>query len=796
MKYNDPSANGGAAQFNGNISEAVWKSLGSSKQSYGYTYDPVNRLKNASYYDLGNPLRSGRFNEQIDSYDANGNILGLNRKGKRDENSLAVLYGPMDALRYAYQGNQVVRVSDAAAGTTDKEGGFRDRNTTGNDYGYDVNGNMTVDKNKDIASIGYNYLNLPQKVTKTNGDYLTYTYDATGMKLTQQVFKGGVSDKKTDYSNGFIYENDVLQFFNQDEGRVVMTGAVPEYQYHLKDHLGNVRLTFTSKPETQTDVATFEPDNLAREVSAFLRNEDVRKVNAMLFNHTPNTTTYYSERLSGVANERNGLAKSIAVMPGDTVRLEVFAKYVDPASANWTAALTGLLNSIVNGTAAAGTVIDGAGYATSGAGVFPYGAFLDKSNDPGLGPKAYLNYIVFDKDFIPILTKTGFKRLSDQPREDGSNVPHEKLGHEITIDRPGYVYIYLSNDNDVPIEVYFDDFKVTQVKSPVIATNDYYPFGLQTSNSYSRENALQNNFLFNGKELQTSLSLNWFDFGARQYDPLTCRWLSPDPLAEKFYSMSPYVAMANNPVRFIDPNGMEFTEAAWAWVNRLIADINSRQQSNNDKIAEKRAELGTEGISERRTNQLNRQIGRLEANNQSLEGTRGEIASLDASSQVYDIQTDNSRNEAGSIPGMGTDIGGAGFNFSNGNFVIGMPQGGGLSMLAHELKHAYQFEIGEYSIGPEVSGANRNFLYDKHDEVAGYDRGALFGGTTYSINSLPKQYDGVATGPIDAATHPTVSGILNHPTLTQQQKGAALQRLANGTGHAFRVNGTTYYRPR
>jgi RHS repeat-associated protein len=569
LKYNNPTPNGGAAQFNGNISEAVWKSLGNSRQSYGYTYDPVNRLKDANYYDLDNPLRTGRFNEQITDYDANGNILGLNRKGKRDETVIAVLYGPMDALGYTYQGNQLMSVTDVTTGTTDKEGGFRDRNTTGNDYQYDANGNMTVDKNKDIASIEYNYLNLPQKVMKTSGNFLTYTYDATGMKLTQQVFRGGAPDKQTDYSSGFVYEDGVLQFLNHDEGRVTMTNSVPEYQYHLKDHLGNVRLTFTSKEETQKDVATFEPDNLANEVGAFLRNEDVRKINSELFNHTPGSTTFYSERLSGIANEQNGLAKSIAVMPGDTVRLEVFAKYVDPVSTNWSTALISLLTSIANGTAAAGTIIDGAGYATSGTAAFPYSALLDKSNGTGLGPKAYLNYIVFDKDFNKIDSKTGFKRLSDQPKENGDNVPHEKLEHEITIDQPGYIYVYLSNDNVAlggdPVEVFFDDFLVKHIKSRIVQSNDYYGFGL-TFNSYSRENSVPQNYLYNGKERQDELDLGWDDYGARMYDPSIARWMSIDPLSELSRRWSPYAYAYDNPIRFIDPDGMlnaDFREKEW-----------------------------------------------------------------------------------------------------------------------------------------------------------------------------------------------------------------------------------------
>jgi hypothetical protein len=106
--------------------------------------------------------------------------------------------------------------------------------------------------------------------------------------------------------------------------------------------------------------------------------------------------------------------------------------------------------------------------------------------------------------------------MSTTAREYGQDCAHELLSSPtITIKQPGYVYVYLSNEETSPVEVYFDDFRVTHAKSPVIQQDDYYPFGL-TFNSYQRENSFVNNFLYCGMEKQDELDLGWYDYSARQ----------------------------------------------------------------------------------------------------------------------------------------------------------------------------------------------------------------------------------------------------------------------------------------
>jgi RHS repeat-associated protein len=86
----------------------------------------------------------------------------------------------------------------------------------------------------------------------------------------------------------------------------------------------------------------------------------------------------------------------------------------------------------------------------------------------------------------------------------------------------------------------------------------YYPFGMTMEGEWQNiVNGPENNYLYNGKELNSDFGLDWSDYGARYYDAAIGRWNSVDLLTEKHYDLTPYNYVMNNPIFYLDPLGMD-----------------------------------------------------------------------------------------------------------------------------------------------------------------------------------------------------------------------------------------------
>ena len=249
VNYNTTTENLYASKlYNGNISETIWRTANdNTKRAYGYRYDALNRFVAATDND-------NKYVVSSVTYDKMGNIESLARNGWQNGAS----YGNMDVLAYDYDsGNKLLKVTD----TGNDNYGFKDGTNTNDDFEYDDNGNMIIDRNKGISSITYNHLNLPETVSISNSEgtgTIAYIYDAMGTKL-KKIITEGATTVNTEYANTFVYENGQLQFFANQEGYTTPQGDKFRYVYQYKDHLGNVRLSYT-KNETD-DLEIVEESN-------------------------------------------------------------------------------------------------------------------------------------------------------------------------------------------------------------------------------------------------------------------------------------------------------------------------------------------------------------------------------------------------------------------------------------------------------------------------------------------------------------------------------------------------------
>ena len=285
-------SNGEYGCMDGNICEMNWSTdgptlknpnnpLGISRR-YSYYYDNIDRLVEAKYSET--KVRESPVNVTFEntpdysttySYDLNGNITSLTRKGIYEKYHLSGSeywsYATIDSLAYTLDGNRVNSINDDALCYNPAYNGafdFPDNTYSDDEYTYDANGNMTSDSNKDITGIEYNYLNLPTCITFADGHVTEYIYDAAGTKRSaiykvqpetlfapvenslESITTAGqlvvVSSKN--YCDNHIYNKDgYLNTILTDNGYI--DGG--RYHFYIKDYQGNNRVVFDQNGDVE-----------------------------------------------------------------------------------------------------------------------------------------------------------------------------------------------------------------------------------------------------------------------------------------------------------------------------------------------------------------------------------------------------------------------------------------------------------------------------------------------------------------------------------------------------------------
>ena len=272
--------------YNGNIAFSVWKS---STYTYGYkyTYDNLNRLKLATATrGLGTetPISAYGYSEDF-GYDKHGNINYL----QRESGNITV-----DYFSYPeFNGNQMTGIFDYA-GTQNsysiKE--YQDKNHVSGateEMAYDTNGNLIKDLDRDIVTIKYNLLNLPEIIQFKNGNQIKTLYDAGGQKLRSDYFtqlvalSAPVTEGQTlqqNYIANVVDQSSTLYAGNKEykytgsqsgvytinqiynpEGYVYFEGN-PMYNYFRRDHLGNIREVWQANRNLTVQRINYYPSGL------------------------------------------------------------------------------------------------------------------------------------------------------------------------------------------------------------------------------------------------------------------------------------------------------------------------------------------------------------------------------------------------------------------------------------------------------------------------------------------------------------------------------------------------------
>ncbi|GGB70207.1 hypothetical protein GCM10007424_07690 [Flavobacterium suaedae] len=503
INYNNKEEAAATGLYNGNISETYWRSKTDNvKKGYFYQYDALNRIELAKYKSglPTPPLRQQivDYSTQNIEYDKNGNIYKLKRYGLANA-SLPAVYDVIDDLTYSYlpNSNQLKYVHDSANTTL----GFTEPTSNNNqDYSYDTNGNMLKDLNKGIGTvpgneIKYNYLNLPMEIG-FSGDQngrINYVYDATGAKLQKKVNDNN-NVTITDYAAGLIYENGVLKSLAHPEGYARVPAVENneynpddfEYIYQYKDHLGNVRLSYTGTPQVVVD------GNFSSSTEGFTAKG--------LSGATYSAQIQYGELVVTAKEEYGGVRRNLATNAtvGDVYEIRLI---VDRGTTD-----------VVR-------------------------LFMTEGGDPNT--PEWQEYLIQNLEpgiqeisFTYVVAETGSLSLNLDKTPDSS-----LLGVETTFK--------------------ILDAEIEKVNFEILEENSYYAFGMKHE-GYNVVNATDPalKYKYNGKELQDEMGLGWYDYQARNYDPALGRWFNIDPLAETSRRYSPYTYALDNPVYFIDPDGM------------------------------------------------------------------------------------------------------------------------------------------------------------------------------------------------------------------------------------------------
>lgn len=617
LGYDKPASLGNfTPQYNGNIAGTLWKSEGDLQgRKYDFSYDATNRLLGATFGQYVSGAGTGAvfnlsagldFSVSNLTYDANGNIKTMTQRGWKPSGSFNV-----DELRYNYadKSNKLKNVVDNQNDPNTALGDFRAnqaylttlggiKTDAATDFEYDANGNMKRDRNKSIESIQYNHLNLPEKVTFLIGGApreIAYAYDAFGTKIIKYVIDPGQETTKYTYYLGpNVYMKDslsggstTLRFINHEEGRIrytSQTGPDPaklDYDFFLKDHLGNVRSIVTEQVqidpyqalafEGTAEEVLYQDQQWDNRTGESINVASVRQAWPSSFTAIYGTNSGNGQYAMPVKKSTGaiGAAKMLKVMAGDKIHTAVdyyynAANYNNSPAAGKNSLVNTIASVILNLTSPTTFVLkNGATQIASSLNNSTSVINFFSSQGPGSAtdakPKAYLNILFFDERFV--FDQTNSLSIAVTANSNTKATIDKTYANAVQVKKSGYVYLYFSNESETT--VLFDNFLLGHERGRLLEETHYYPFGLTMAGISSKAmGKLENKYKFNdgtelaSKEFSDGSGLDWYETEFRSYDPQIGRFHQIDPLAILDYDFSPFSFANSNPILSNDPTGL------------------------------------------------------------------------------------------------------------------------------------------------------------------------------------------------------------------------------------------------
>lgn len=543
--YYTTRRNGGSGYFNGNIA-SIAVDQGNTNTNTEYTYDGFGQLTQAGSDSY--------------SYDLNGNMTSSPEFTNINHNS-----------------------------TNNRATAFGNTN-----FQYDLNGRV-----KTYSLFNFQYDKFLELTTSIN--YLFGSFNVYYGAKDQRVVKKTNTNSFTFYFHG-LQEYPLIEL-RRNSSNPVGNYTMLAYVYGPRGIIAVNQSSIggSSATASMVSTATMETEFGAQETNkqGFEHIDQTRIATLPAIDHTrlPANITPEVARLNASQGISQGPGKWIEVKAGDTIRAEVYAKYLDLATQQPNK-MNVLGNLGVNGNPGGG--LNPAEQVKAFTSVInptsSLWAMLNQTTEKsGKAPKASLNYYLFDAQMQPL--DAGLASVTNAAAITTATLyqPHEQLTLQVVAQQDGYVYVDVSHDAPSEnVDVYFDDFRVVQSATRLNTGTWYYLLRdhigstravanesgtvLERYNydAYGRLTTSPANFtlvrngtiryLYTGQEYD--YTPRQYNYRARIYDPRFGRFLQPDPARQQ---NSAYAYVGGDPINRIDPDGEFWHIVAGAAIGGTIS---------------------------------------------------------------------------------------------------------------------------------------------------------------------------------------------------------------------------------